>query len=100
MFGRLKNWLSGSQKHNPSIRQNCPECGAAAGNMHDIFCLKERCPFCGGQLVTCGCIISVLRLNNDERQAYEEYEDDSVEPLLGINERWVSALEAKGRVPF
>ena len=79
---------------------NCPDCGTKAGQLHDLFCLEERCPFCGRQLVGCGCIVSVLRLTDAEREAYEEYIDDSEEPLLSINERWVEALEVKGRVPF
>jgi hypothetical protein len=78
----------------------CPECGVMIGELHELFCLKERCPFCSRQLVGCGCIVSVLKLADEERQAYEEYEDDSVEPLLGINERWAVALVAKGRIPF
>jgi hypothetical protein len=72
----------------------------AVGELHEIFCSQEVCPFCGTQLISCGCAVSVLKLTDGERQVYEEYVDDFVEPLLGINKRWVAALEAKGRIPF
>ena len=68
--------------------------------LHDFFCLKERCPFCHGQLATCDCIYEVLGLSPEERRAVEEYENDSVEPLEGIMERWKLALNEKGRIPY
>lgn len=78
----------------------CADCGCKAGELHELFCTKERCPFCGSQLVSCGCISKVLDLSPEEQEAVDEYIDDSVEPLKGINERWVAALHTKGRVPF
>jgi len=80
--------------------RRCPDCGTPSGKLHELFCTKERCPFCGGQLVSCGCIVTVLRLTEVERQAVEDYVDDSEEPLLSINRRWREMLEAKGRVAF
>jgi hypothetical protein len=77
----------------------CPDCGASSGELHEFFCLKERCPFCGGQLASCGCIMTVLDLNDDERAAVEAYEDDSKEPLASIVQRWEAALTKKGRLP-
>ena len=78
----------------------CRDCGTRSSRLHDLFCLRERCPFYGGQLATCECIYQVLALDADERSAVEEYIDDSVEPLAGIMERWKAALDAKGRLPF
>jgi hypothetical protein len=80
--------------------RRCPDCDAAWGELHEGFCIKERCPFCGGQLVLCDCIFTVLNLTDAERVAVEEYIDDSVEPLRDICKRWAAALGAKGRVPF
>jgi hypothetical protein len=42
----------------------------------------------------------VLKLNGDEREIVEAFEDDSVEPLKGICERWRAAVEEKGRIPY
>jgi hypothetical protein len=78
----------------------CPDCDTPTGQLHEMFCSKERCPFCGRQLVTCGCISTVLNLTEDEQAAVDDYEDDQSEPLAGIIERWRVALAAKGRVPF
>lgn len=82
------------------MSKTCDDCGAVEGQLHEIFCLRERCPFCGAQLVACGCISEVLQLDADEQRAVDEYVDDSVEPLLSINNRWVKALNRKGRVPL
>jgi hypothetical protein len=39
-------------------------------------------------------------LYEEECQSVAEYLDDSVEPLRGIMDRWASALNLKGRVPY
>jgi len=80
--------------------RECPDCGTEGGELHDLFCTKERCPFCGNQLIAHDCIYEVLGLGADERKAYEEFTDDTVEPVKGITDRWKAALEAKGRIPY
>lgn len=35
--------------------QRCHDCNATFGHMHHVGCDSERCPKCGGQLITCGC---------------------------------------------
>ena len=78
----------------------CLDCGVADGQLHELFCLKERCPFCGGQLASCECLSRVLQLTAKEQQLVEDYIDDSIPPLSTIMERWRDALSRKGRVPF
>ena len=80
--------------------KECSDCGVRDGQLHDLFCTKELCPFCRGQLATCDCLCAVLNLGERERQILEEYIDDSVEPLLSIMNRWKEVLNDKGRVPF
>src|SRR4051812_31106694 len=71
----------------------CDDCGAKDGELHDLFCTRERCPFCSNQLITCDCIRTVLQLSAEEIQALDEYVDDSKEPLRSVMERWKSALQ-------
>lgn len=79
---------------------DCPDCGCQPGELHELFCLKERCPFCGAQLAGCGCIKRVLQLSVDEQDLVDTYEDDSQEPLRGIIRKWERTLQRKGRIPY
>ena len=36
--------------------ERCDGCGIARGGVHHLGCDVERCPRCGGQLITCGCL--------------------------------------------
>lgn len=97
LFGREIPKQPASQ---PRSVARCPDCGVAEGELHDLFCLKERCPFCGGQLASCECLGRVLQLRPEEQQIVDEYADDSVPPLSNIMTRWQEALARKGRVPY
>ena len=39
----------------PSTREECGDCGAIRGGFHHPGCDIQRCPACGGQLISCGC---------------------------------------------
>lgn len=82
------------------MSEESPSCRVAPGELHEPICNRELCPFCGDFITTCDCIFDVLSLNEDERILVEEFEDDSVEPLRGICDRWFAAVNAKGCVPY
>lgn len=33
----------------------CADCNVVPGGLHHPGCDNEKCPRCGGQLITCGC---------------------------------------------
>ena len=74
--------------------------GTSVGQLHEPFCNRELCPFCGDFITTCDCVFHVLSLAAEERRIVEEFEDDSSEPLRGICDRWSTAVDAKGRVLY
>jgi hypothetical protein len=42
--------------HHGPIRR-CGDCAALPGNYHHVGCDLEECPRCGGQLLSCDCVI-------------------------------------------
>ncbi len=64
----------------------CPACGVAQGELHELGCPVEICPWCDGQLNYCNCRFEKLGVD----EIVDEAEIDRLEILL--NE--------KGRIPF
>jgi hypothetical protein len=64
----------------------CPACHAVTGEMHELGCPVELCPWCGGQLIHCSCRYDQLGLDaissEEELRAFE------------------AILEERGRIPY
>lgn len=75
----------------------CGECGCSEGELHELGCSWEICPFCGGQLVTWDCRYEILGLMSNSKCGKEDY---AYELSPEQEDQWVDALFDKGRRPF
>jgi len=64
----------------------CPACHAATGELHELGCPVEVCPWCGGQLIHCHC----------------RFEQLDLEEITGKQdlERLETLLNQKGRIAY
>lgn len=92
---------------NPIVQHECGGCGATEGQFHILYCDHERCPFCLGQLSSCGCCYKHFYpeytghlwpprhlTNNLPVEVYEKGLPPEQEA------EWKRILEAKGRVRY
>lgn len=66
----------------------CGDCGVIDGELHTVGCDMEQCPWCGEQLISCGCCEERLGIENP----FDMTDDEEF--------RWSEMLDQKGRVPF
>jgi len=84
-------------------RAVCHDCGTLEGQLHKLGCDMESCPFCGGQLITCGCEYTKLGFDYDwNKEPTCGLPQDIYENGLPDNlwEQRVKILERKGRIPY
>jgi hypothetical protein len=96
-MGRRGSTMAKSDKHT------CHDCGVKEGQFHKPGCDSERCPFCGGQLISCDCCYEKLGLV--DREKYPDTEGLPPEIYNGgltseQSKKWDRILRKKGLVPY
>ena len=75
--------------------KQCHDCGTYEGQIHELGCDMEKCPWCGGQNITCGCVYKLLGIDvSPGTWAYENGLTNEQE------DQWLDLLEKKGRIPY
>jgi hypothetical protein len=54
-YKRIKCGDAGDWGEDEGAGYVCHDCNAKPGHYHHLGCDTERCPKCGGQLISCGC---------------------------------------------
>jgi hypothetical protein len=82
----------------------CHDCGCFEGELHDLGCDMEDCPFCGHQLISCDCIYEKLGLFDRARYSNETaFLPPSIYrngPTRKQEKAWLKILNKQGRIPY
>lgn len=73
----------------------CHDCGCAVGEQHTLRCDAERCPACGGQLISCDCNMFV----HDEETGKKQFFDKSLYyKVMGNSDKLTETQEIKKKL--
>lgn len=99
-MGRARKTLDSIKLDHGS--HNCGDCGCAEGELHDLGCDMERCPKCGGQLISCDCAYDFLFPNRDKSAPLKGLPVDVYEKGIPSHlwVKWLAELDRIGRVPW
>jgi hypothetical protein len=94
-------------------RNKCHDCDAMEGEFHEFGCDMERCPFCGRQLISCGCRTKHFYPESIDLRDWICMDKNTRPPFSGLPEsvyrsgltqsqddEYDKLLEKKGRIPW
>jgi len=94
-FGDVDDQLASTTSRLIAKTLKCHDCGAREGEFHQPGCDDERCPFCGGQLISCECSYKKLGIDTSPGTWAEAH---------GLTKeqgrRWDAMLRRKGLIPY
>lgn len=84
------------------LKRKCHDCEAKEGELHGLGCDMERCPFCGGQLLSCSCCYTKLGYKYDPTKEFSGLPKSVYFEGLSENndKKWMMILNKKGRIPY
>ena len=80
---------------DPHERGTCGSCRVREGEFHRPGCDMEWCPFCGGQLMSCGCCYEQLGIDNSPGTWTYQHGLTRLQTA-----QWNALLRAKGLIRF